>query len=140
MIIHTASEGITLSKKLEEESARFYEDLAKKDTANADTYLSFAKQNKNNVIQIERSYYGVITDAIEGSYAFNLESDKYVLDTKLPAKVSSADAKKKAKLVEETIIKFYNEAAEQSASLMADVPRTFKIVARKRTERLAQLS
>ena len=32
--------------------------------------ISFAKENKKNIANIERVYYGVITDAIEGSYAF----------------------------------------------------------------------
>jgi hypothetical protein len=135
MILHTASEGVTLAKKLEGDSAKFYEEIAKKYSAAAESLLGFANQNKKNIAQIDRVYYGVITDAIEGSYAFNLESDNYVLDTKLSAKASISEAVKKAKEIEGVIVKFYNEAAEQSQSLMADVPRTFKVFAKKRAER-----
>ena len=41
MILHTASEGITLAKKLENDSAKFYEELAQRYAKNAETFLSF---------------------------------------------------------------------------------------------------
>jgi hypothetical protein len=134
MIIHTASEGVTLAKKLENDSAKFYEDLAQQYTKEAETFLSFAKENKKNVAQTERVYFGVITDAIEGCYAFNLETDKYKLDTIIVASATLGDSIKRAIAIEDTIIKFYSDAAEQSKPLMADVPRAFAILARKRTE------
>ena len=46
MILHTASEGITFSKQLENDSADFYEKLARQNTGNADIFLAFAKENK----------------------------------------------------------------------------------------------
>ena len=134
MILHTASEGVTLAKKLENDSAKFYEDLAQRYAKEAETFLSFAKENKKNVAQTERVYFGVITDAIEGCYAFNLDTDKYILDTTVTAGATLGDSVKCAIAVEDTIIKFYSDAAEQSKPLMADVPRAFAIIARKRTE------
>jgi hypothetical protein len=41
--------------------------------------------------------------------------------------------------IEEKIIKFYSDAAEQSKSLMADVPRAFRMVAKKRGRRQSTL-
>ena len=41
--------------------------------------------------------------------------------------------------IEDKIIEFYNVAAEQSKSLMADVPRAFKLVVKKRNKRLSTL-
>jgi len=41
--------------------------------------------------------------------------------------------------MEQQIIKFYNDAAEQSRPLMADVPRVFSLIARKRASRLLKL-
>ena len=41
--------------------------------------------------------------------------------------------------MEEKIAQFYADAAEQSKSLMADVPRTFKMVAKKRNDRIPKL-
>jgi hypothetical protein len=139
MIIHTASEGITLARKLENDSAKFYEDMAGKYSKDATTLQSFAQENKKNIAQVERAYYGVITDAIEGGYAFNLDTDKYNLKTELAADAAYADALKQALAIEEMITAFYNEAAKQSGGLMADVPRTFLLVAKKRTGRIEKL-
>ena len=139
MIIHTASEGITLAKKLENDSARFYEDMATKFTKDAETLQSFARENKKNIAQIERAYYGVITDAIEGGYAFNLDTDKYTLKTEIPAGAGYTDALKQALEVENKISAFYTEAAKQSGGLMADVPRNFLLVAKKRAARIEKL-
>jgi hypothetical protein len=139
MIIHTTSEGISLAKKLENDSASFYESMAKKYTKGSETFLTFSKENKKNVAQIERTYFGVITDAIEGSYAFNLETDNYNLDLAVKRTVDYADMLKQAGQIEEKIIKFYKDAAEQSRSLMADIPRAFELLARKRRERVEKL-
>ena len=139
MIIHTASEGITLSKKLESGSADFYEDLAQRYNEGAEVFLSFAKENKKNIIQIDRAYYGVITDAIEGGYAFNIDPDNYSLETSIKDGTDYAEALKQALEIENTIIKFYTDAAEQSRGLMADVPRAFTLVVKKRAGRLDKL-
>ena len=139
MIIHTASEGITLSRKLESESAQFYETLAQRYAKGAETFLALAKENKKNITQIERAYYGVISDAIEGCFCFNLDPDDYIPEMTIAEAKGYADALKQAIKVEEIIIKFYTDAAEQSQSLMADVPRTFTLVARKRGERKQKL-
>ena len=100
-----------------------------------DVFLSFAKENGKNVVQIERAYYGVITDAIEGCYAFDIESDEYTFETALAENASYPDALGKAIEMEEKIVKFYTDAAEQSKSLMADVPRNFVMVAKKKSNR-----
>jgi len=139
MRLHTASETISFAKELEEKSAKFYEDLAKRYSKDEDILLTYAKENKKYFTQIQRAYYSVITDAIEGGYAFDLEADEHTLDTELPEKASYSDALDKAVEIEEKIVEFYTVAAEQSMSLMADVPRNFKIVARKRSNRISKL-
>jgi len=139
MKLHTASETVSFVKELEERSAQFYEDLAQRYLDNENVFLAYAKENKKYLTQIQRAYYSVITDAIEGGYAFDLEADDHILDTELPEQASYADALDKAVEIEEKMIEFYTVAAEQSMSLMADVPRNFKIVARKRQKRAQQL-
>jgi hypothetical protein len=139
MILHTASEVITLSRELENGSASFYEDLARRYKQAAGSFLSFAGENRKNVTQVERAYYGVITDAIEGCFAFNIEADDYNLATAVPDGAGYADVLKQAIEMEKKTAAFYAEAAGQSKSLMADVPRAFIMVARKREKRLAQL-
>jgi len=139
MNLHTASETISFAKRLENESAKFYQDLALKYAQDKDVFLSFAQENGKNVVQIERAYYGVITDAIEGCFAFDIEPDEYTFKTELAENAGYSDAVDKAIEMEEKIIKFYSDAAEQSKSLMADVPRNFVIVVKKRNSRIPKL-
>jgi rubrerythrin len=139
MIIHTASEGITLSKKLETDSSDFYEDLAQRYNKDAEIFLAFAKENKKNIAQIERAYYGVITDAIEGGYAFNLDTDNYSLPTAVKDGAEYTEVLGQAIEIEKTIVRYYTDAAEQAKSFLADVPRAFTIIARKRGSRLEKL-
>jgi len=42
-------------------------------------------------------------------------------------------------MIEERILNFYKVAAEQSKHLMADIPRSFTLVAKKRNERIPTL-
>jgi len=137
--LHTASEVISFVRELEGESAKFYEALSRKYAQNSDVFLSFAKENGKNIVQVERSYYGVITDAIEGCFAFDVESDDYTLETTPAGQASYPDDLNKAIEIEEKIVKFYSDAAEQSKALMADVPRVFTMVAKKKKNRIPVL-
>ncbi len=101
--------------------------------------MSSARENKKNVVQIERAYYGVISDALEGCFSFKVGPEEYVLDTELAENVAYSDVLNKTVMMEEKIIEFYTDAAEQSKSLLADVPRIFAMVAKKRGERIPKL-
>jgi rubrerythrin len=139
MVLNTASEVISFTRKLEEDSARFYEDLAQQAKKDEETLLSLARENRKNIIQVERAYYGVITDALEGCFAFNINLDEYAFQAELSEKASYAEALAGAIAMEEKIKKFYSDAAEQSKSLMADVPRAFAMIAKKRDGRISRL-
>ena len=139
MKLQTASSVISFARKLENESAKFYEDLSQRYAEGKDIFLSFAKENGKNVVQIERAYYGVISDAIEGCFAFDMESDAYTVETALAENVSYTDALDKAIGLEEKIGGFYSDAAEQSKALMADVPRAFMLIVKKRVKRGQEL-
>ena len=139
MALNTASETISFAKKLEEESANFYQELAQKYAEGKDSFLSSATENRENGVQIQRAYYSAITDAIEGCFAFEIDSGEYEIETSLEDKASYADALAKAIKIEEKMKRFYEDAAEQSKSLMADVPRTFVRIAKKRGKRIAKL-
>jgi len=138
-MLHTASSVISFAKSLEAESAKFYQALSQRYAEAKDALLPFAKENEKNVVQIERAYYGVISDAIEGCFAFNINPDDYAFKTELAEGASYSDALDKAIELEDKIVKFYTDAAEQSKSLMADVPRAFEMVAKKRNNRRAKL-
>jgi hypothetical protein len=139
MIINTCSGAISFAKELENGSAKFYEDLAQRYTKEKDLFLSFAKENGEYITQIERAYYGVITDAIEGCFAFNIDPEKYSFKTELSEKTGLSDALKSALEIEEKMVHFYSDAAEQSKALMADVPRAFRLVVKKRDARKSKL-
>ena len=135
MNLHTASEAISFAKQLENESANFYENLSQRNGEDGEIFLSFVKENRKNVAQIERAYYGVITDAIEGCFAFDMNPDEYMFNIELAEKASYSDALDRAIEIEEKIIRFYSDAAEQSKSLLADVPRAFDMIVKKRNNR-----
>jgi hypothetical protein len=139
MKLQTTSETISFVKDLEEKSAKFYEDVFQRYSKDEDVLLAFAAENRKYFKQIQRAYYSVITDAIEGCYAFNLNSDDYEFETALAEGSTYADALSRAIKIEEKILDFYNVAADQSMSLMADIPRNFKIVAKKRKKRIPTL-
>ena len=134
-IINTCSGTISLAKKLEKDSSDFYERAAERDVDNKGLFLSFAEENRKFVTQIERAYYGVISDAIEGCFAFNLNRDDHEFNLEMPGGVSLSVVVEKAIEIEKKMTDFYNTAAEQSKSLMADVPRAFKMVVKKRIKR-----
>ena len=139
MRLQTASSVISLSKELEGDSAKFYEDLAEIYAPQKDTLLGYAKENRKFIVQTERAYYGVITDAIEGCFAFDMESDDFKLETMVADKVSYKETLAQIIKLEELIVKFYTDAAEQSQSLMADLPRAFNLIVKKRNIRLDSL-
>ena len=139
MTLHTASEGITFIKELENGSSMFYESLAQRYGKDAETFLSFARENRKNIIQIERTYYGVITDAIEGGFAFDIDPNNYTFNITIQEGVSYTEILNQAMQIEDKIMKFYLDASNQSRGLMADIPRLFMTFSRKREERRPKL-
>jgi hypothetical protein len=139
MAISTCSGAISFSRQLETESAGLYEGLARRFEGESEFFLSLAKENKKFITQIERAYYGVITDALEGCFAFDLQTEEYELKISLPEQISFKDAVATVLGVEEKILGYYGIAAEQSKHLMADIPRSFTLVAKKRGERIPKI-
>ena len=119
MELNTASSVISLARELEEESAKFYEGLSRQYSGNAETFLSLAKENRKFIKQFETAYYGVITDAIEGCYAFNIDPDKYKVSSDFAAVANISEAISRALGLEDNLILFYTDAAEQSKALLA---------------------
>ena len=128
MRLHTASEVISLAKRLEDESLSFYKDLSDKYTEDTSMFLTLAKENEKNITHIERAYYGVISDAIEGCFAFDIDPDKYIFTVELTGRENYVEALRKAIGMEEKIAGLYLDAAEQSGDLLADIPRAFKSI------------
>jgi rubrerythrin len=135
MRLNTSASVISFAKQLEADSAAFYEKMAEKYPKVKEVFLAFSKENTNYATMIQRAYYGVITDAIEGCFAFSVETDKYTFEKEPVKEPSFAAAMNQAIDMEHKLVSFYTDAAEQSKAFMADVPRTFLIVAKKRKNR-----
>jgi rubrerythrin len=135
MQLNTIASVISFAKQLEADSAAFYEKMAEKYPKAKEIFLTFSKENSNYVTMIQRAYYGVITDAIEGCFAFGVETDKYTFEKEPAKELGYTGALNQAIDMEQKLISFYTDAAEQSKAFMADVPRTFLIVVKKRKNR-----
>ena len=136
MKLHTASEVISLAMKLELESAAFYEGLLRFGRSD-ETLRSLATENRRNIAQVERAYYGVISDALEGGFAVDIEEGDYAI--MLPQTATLRDGLKAMAEFEGRIAQFYATTAQQSQSLLADVPRVFKQIATKKKARTEKL-
>jgi hypothetical protein len=140
MKLITASAAISFAKELEDKSTRFYEALLQKYPQGTETLLPFVQENNKHKTTIDRAYYGVISDALEGCFSFeDIDTDHYPIEAQLPEGTSYTDALTQAISIEEKIMTFYTQATEASRSLMADVPRTFEKIAKKRGERIKKL-
>lgn len=132
----TASSIINFAEKLEDDSAAFYEKLAKKFSANEGTFLSFSQESRKNKVLVVRTYRETITDALEACFCFEtLNLDNYKISTKLSESASLSEAVKVASKLEENASKFYSDVAEQSKSLLATIPSAFLRVSEKRKAR-----
>ena len=139
MQLNTSASVISFAKQLEADSAAFYEKMAERYPEGAELFLTFSKENNNYTTMIQRAYYGVITDALEGCFAFSVETDKYTFEREPAKELGYTDALNEAIDMEQKLVSFYTDAAEQSEAFMADVPRTFLIVAKKRKDRKDKL-
>jgi hypothetical protein len=140
MKLNTMAAVMSFVSKIENDSASFYRNYAEKYPELESTFLSWNKENSKFEKNIKRTYFGVITDTLESNYAFQgLDTDDYNFETQLPENVASSEAGKKAREIEETIKNFYLKAAQLSDGLMADIPRLFRKIAKKREERCQSL-
>jgi len=131
LVLNTASAIISFTKKLEEDSAKLYKELAEK--KGREIFLSFAKENRDNETIVERAYYGVISDQVESSFFEELDSDEYEIDTE---KVSDL---RRIMEIEETIQRFYLDAANRLRSFLPDVSNAFKRIVKRRKKRQEKL-
>ena len=134
----TCSAIISFSAKLESNSSKFYEELAEKSAGNKEIFLAFAKESRKNKVLVTRTYQETITDALEACF-IQIDLSNYLAETPLKENMSYLDALKMAIELEEKASKFYFDAAEQSKSLLATIPRAFRKVAEKRNNRKPKL-
>jgi len=140
MKLQTASQVISFSIELEDKSARFYESLAEKFKDYRETFLSFVKENKKNKMLVQRAYNEVVSDALETGFSFEgLGANDYLIEVNLVQDEDLPCAIRKALDMEEKIQNFYLNAAKMSSSFLADIPRIFEKIAKKRDKRKEKL-
>jgi len=140
MKLNTASAVISFAKELEENSIKYYEKFIQKYPKDKEIFLSFIKESKKNIVSVQRVYYEVITDAIEGCFSFEgLDTDNYIFNQKISADASYSNVLESAIEMEKKIQKFYLDSAEVSKSLMADIPRAFERIAKERDKHKSHL-
>lgn len=140
MELNTAAAVIRFVTEVEEKSAEFYEDCAKKYKESSEIFLSFVRENKKSVTFVKRTYYGVISDALEACFSFKgLTVDEHLFEVEFDEEASLSDILENSLEMENKIQEFYQRASALSESLMADLPRALKKVAEKRKERKHKL-
>jgi hypothetical protein len=140
MELNTAAAVIRFAQEVEEKSAKFYDECARKYKEGEEEFLSFVGENKKNVSLVKRAYYGVISDALEACFSFKgLRVDEYLFEAELGERATLSEILKMSMEMEDKIQRFYQRAGELSESLLADVPRALKKVAEKRNERKQKL-
>jgi hypothetical protein len=140
MKLNTMAGVMSFVSKIENDSSLFYKTCAEKYPELKNVFLSWNKENHKFEKNIKRTYFGVITDTLESNYAFQgLDTDDYDVDMQLPVDAEAAEAIKKACEIEETLGNFYLKAAQLSEGHLADIPRLFRKIAKKREERCQSL-
>ena len=140
MQLNTASSAVSFARTLEDDSAALYEEIARTYPEAGEPFSGFVRENKRHKTIVDRAYYWVISDALESGFSFEgLDTDDFPVEKRLAGNTTYEDALKTAITTEESILGFYRAASEASSSLMADVPRAFDRIVRKRDGRLETL-
>ena len=140
MKLNTMAAVMDFISCIESDSSALYLTCAARYPRVKDTLLSMAKENEKFEKSVKQTYFGVITDAIEASFSFELlDTDDYDLEAVLPENATLLEVLTRTLRMEHTIIDFYLKAAEVSTGLMADIPRVFRKIADKRKGRCLAL-
>jgi len=136
MKLNTMAAVMNFVSRMESASSALYLTCAERFPPLKGKFLSLATENQKFEKMVQQKYFGVITDAIEATFAFELlDTDDYHLEVSLPENASLPEVLRRALEIEHTIIDFYLKAAEVAAGLMADMPRAFRKIAATRKER-----
>jgi rubrerythrin len=135
----TASTIISFAEKLEDDSSKFYKQLAEKYMENKELFLSFAEESRKNKVLLIRTYQETITDALEACFIKGINLNDYIAETTLAEDANYSTVLKMAIELEEKAGNFYLDIAERSKSLLATIPIAFRKVAERRNNRKLKL-
>lgn len=131
----TTSAVIRFVERFEDDSSRFYKQLAEIFQKNTATFQALAEEREKSKRLVIRTYRETITDALEAGFAFKgLHLKDYTYITSYTSDLSYSDALRKAVQLEEMASRFYSDLAECSELLLATMPRMFRLMAEKRRQ------
>jgi hypothetical protein len=136
--LRTVACGISFITAIERDSSEFYEKWGNRHEESKAAFLGFAKENVKNVKNIKRSYFGVVSDALEINFCFKGLEAKVEIPS-LGDDASPSEILKASISLEDAIRGFYGEASECSKGLLADVPRAMARVSKAREARIERL-
>lgn len=135
----TASAIISFAEKLEDDSSKFYKQLAEKYRRSQELFLSLAEESRKNKVLLVRTYQETITDALEACFIKGIKVDDSITKTTLPEDANYMTALKIGIELEDKASKFYLDSAGRSESMLATIPRAFRKVAERRSKRKPKL-
>jgi rubrerythrin len=135
----TASTIISFAKKLEDDSLKFYKQMAEKYTKNNELFLSFAEECRKNKLLLTTTYEETITDALEACFVKGVNLNDYITETTIAKDTEYPTALKMAIKLEEKAGKFYMVTAEQSEYLLTTISRGLRKMAEIRNNRKIKL-
>ena len=140
MKLNTMAAVMNFISEIESTSSALYLTCAERYPQLKGKFLSLATENQKFEKMVEQKYFGVITDAIEASFCFELlDTGDYNVEVVLPENATPLEVLRMTLEIEQTIINFFLKAAEVSTGLMADIPRVFRKIAEARRERCLAL-
>ena len=140
MKLNTMAAVMSFVSRIEGDGIALYEICADRYPEAKETFLKCAKENKKYEKWVKQTYFGVITDTLEACYSFEgLDTDAYEFEPVVPEGAPLAEAIRGILEVEGKTKGFYLAAATVSEKLMADIPRLFKKIAKKRDDRCRAL-
>ncbi|MEM2104149.1 MAG: hypothetical protein QW717_04590 [Candidatus Bathyarchaeia archaeon] len=139
MELITCSAIVSYFTKVEKDVANLYEKLAETFPEHKETFLTMEKESKSNIVLLERSYYGVISDKLEACFIKQLNTDNYNIEVYVPSSFRLSEALEKVITMEENIQRFVSDAAKSISALVPDVSWTLSRVSKKRTDRINKL-
>ncbi|MBC7235031.1 MAG: hypothetical protein H5T69_04265 [Chloroflexi bacterium] len=136
----TAAAIIRFCENLQDDSARFYEQLAQRFPEHRRTFQGYAQRCERNKVQIVRTYQETVTDALETGFSFEgLDLPSYQVNLILAEGAGLREALEQAIALEDKAIAFYQDVAQRAQSLLATIPRAFERVAERRGQRREEL-
>jgi hypothetical protein len=135
----TCSAIVSYFTKVEKDVANLYEKLAEEFPEHKEIFQTMEKESKSNIVLLERSYYGVISDKLEACFIKTLNTDDYNIEVHMPSRVKLSEALEKIITMEENIQRFVSDAAKSISALVPDVSWALNRVSKKRTDRINKL-